>query len=169
MKVAITDACIFIDILGLGISSNFFQLEIEIHTTYEVWNELYDEQQEILKAYQSVGMLTVHILESDDFQEIAKSNYPNALSPPDQTVLYLANKLDAFLLSSDGNVRKQAKQRAIQVHGLFWIFDELVNKNLLAKEAACSLLDKLFERNLMYRNNQKLWKEANKRLRDWRN
>jgi hypothetical protein len=59
MKIAITDACIFIDIIELQLSSQFFGLKIEIHTSLDVFNELYIEQQELLKAYQSVGKLII--------------------------------------------------------------------------------------------------------------
>ena len=48
MKVAVTDACIFIDLLELDITSLFFRLNLEIHTTVEVVDELFSEQQEIL-------------------------------------------------------------------------------------------------------------------------
>ena len=53
MKVAITDACIFIELHHLLLTSVFFKLDIEIHTTVDVFNELYPEQQELLKAYET--------------------------------------------------------------------------------------------------------------------
>jgi hypothetical protein len=60
MKVAITDACIFIDLIELRLTSQFFGLQIETHTSLDVYNELYPEQQELLKAYQSIGKLIIH-------------------------------------------------------------------------------------------------------------
>jgi len=62
IKIAITDACIFIDLYDLELISSFFSLEIETHTTSAVLFELYSEQQQILKAYQSVDKLIVHNL-----------------------------------------------------------------------------------------------------------
>lgn len=41
MKIAVTDACIFIDIIELGLSGHFFNLPFKIHTTLDVLNELY--------------------------------------------------------------------------------------------------------------------------------
>lgn len=167
MKIAVTDACIFIDILELEISSNFFQLDIEIHTTYEVWAELDNNQKEVLKAYRAVNKLTVHVLEAEDLSEMSKASYPRALSPPDKSVLYIAEKLDALLLSSDNVIRKYAKKEKIKIHGLFWVFDELVEKGLLTMDNACILLKQLFETNLMYKNNSKLWREAEQRINEW--
>jgi hypothetical protein len=52
MKLAVTDACIFIDLIELQLTAHFFKLQIEIHTSLDVFNELFDNQKEILKAYQ---------------------------------------------------------------------------------------------------------------------
>ena len=62
MKLAVTDACIFIDLIELRLTSEFFKLPIEIHTSLDVYNELYPEQKEILKAYSSVEKLKIHNL-----------------------------------------------------------------------------------------------------------
>lgn len=60
LKTAVTDANIFIDLYDLGLINIFFNLDLEIHTTTSVLNELYHEQQQILEAYQSVSKLYVH-------------------------------------------------------------------------------------------------------------
>ncbi len=44
MKIAVTDACIFIDLIELDLISDFFQLDLPLHTTVEVINELFQEQ-----------------------------------------------------------------------------------------------------------------------------
>lgn len=70
MKLAVTDACIFIDIYELELTSEFFSLEIEIHTSLDVFNELHQHQKELLKAFQSIGKFTTHILTEEDRQTI---------------------------------------------------------------------------------------------------
>ena len=77
MQIAVTDACIFIDLLDLKITQQFFNLDLEIHTTYEVWDELNEDQQEILKAYRSVEKLTVHILEPEEKEPCGSSGKQN--------------------------------------------------------------------------------------------
>jgi len=42
--VAVTDACIFIDLHDLGLTNSFFNLDLEIHTTSAVLHELHNEQ-----------------------------------------------------------------------------------------------------------------------------
>ena len=56
MRIAVTDACIFIDLLELAITSPFFGLDLGVHTTIDVMGELHQEQQEILIAYQAVAV-----------------------------------------------------------------------------------------------------------------
>lgn len=167
MLIAVIDACIFIDLIELKISSHFFKLDLEVHTTIDVWHELYNSQQEILNAYQSVGKLTIHILEANEMEEITGLNYPRNLSPQDQSVIYIADKLNAMLLSSDKAVRNFAKSMAIDHHGMFWILDQLVENALIPKGLASSKLHELLENNIMYNNNMKLWKEANKLFKQW--
>lgn len=166
-RIAVTDACIFIDLLELDIMSSFFRLNLEVHTTVEVMDELFSEQREILMAYQTVDKLTVHNLTSEDLSAIQSTTFPKALSQQDKSVIYLASQLQAMILSSDNVVRKFAQKSAIETHGMFWIFDQLVDQKLLTKNIAIHKLHDLMNGNLMYRNNVQLWKEANRRIKLW--
>lgn len=171
-RIAVTDACIFIDLIELKLIAPFFQLgntalKLEIHTTLEVLDELYPVQQEILKAYEAVSKLTVHTISAEGLEEIQSFNFPKALSQQDKSVIYMASQLNAMVLSSDKPVRNFAKRNAIEVHGMFWIFDKLVEYELLAEKEAITKLNQLISSNLIYQNNVKLWKEASKRIEAW--
>jgi predicted nucleic acid-binding protein len=168
MNIAITDACIFIDLYELQLTAEFFGLEIQVHTSVDVINELYINQQQLLKAFESVGKLTVHKISESDRLEILKTPYSKALSESDKSVLHLATKLNASLLSSDKKIRQTAKNNAIEYHGMFWIFDQLVNFKLITKQTAIVKLKKLVESNLIYQNNQEILFEMNKRLQSWK-
>jgi hypothetical protein len=67
-----------------------------------------------------------------------------------------------MLLSSDGTVRKFAPKRSIKIHGLFWILDQLVAQEHIIKSKAVSLL------NIVFKDNLRLWKEAEKRINLWK-
>ena len=168
MKLAITDACIFIDLCDLEIVSVFFQLEVEIHTSLDVFGELDPEQRDILKQFQAKGKLTVHSITEQDRLIILGSAYPRSLSDNDKTVLYLAKKLQAMVLSSDKTVRHFAKGQAIENHGMIWIFDELVAASFLSLPEAAEKLQKLITMNFIYRNNVQLVAEMNLRLKKWK-
>lgn len=51
MKILITDASIFIDLLDCDACTPFFQLPYEIKTTYQGWRELEEEQQSVLHKW----------------------------------------------------------------------------------------------------------------------
>lgn len=167
MKIAITDACIFIDLYKLDLTVKFFSLNIELHTTYDVYFELYQEQSKILDAFISLNKLVVHNIEGHERLKIQSEGFPNSLSEVDKTVLYIASKLEAIVLSSDKAVRNCAKTKCINYHGILWVFDKLISENLLTKTEACSKLKELTKLNPYFQNNTKLMKEFSKRLDGW--
>ncbi|HRO46762.1 hypothetical protein [Agriterribacter sp.] len=167
LKIAVTDACIFIDLYDLGLVASFFKLEIEIHTTSSVYFELYAEQQQVLKAYQSVDRLIIHNLKEENFLQIHSASYPKSLSETDKSVLHIANKLGACVLSSDKTVRNWAKNKDIEYHGMIWIFDRLIEADILTKKEAATKLKELIATNFIFQNNQSLVTEIQKRLKLW--
>ncbi|MBK8874532.1 MAG: hypothetical protein IPN13_11645 [Bacteroidetes bacterium] len=168
MKIAITDACIFIDLHELELTSELFSLNLEIHTTTDVYNELHGYQREVLKAFISISKLTVHKISEEDRLVIFNSKLPKSLSETDKTVLFLAAKLKAFVLSSDKTVRKSAKSQCIDYHGMLWILDQLVDKSILTKTQALEKLQYLISVNMIYQNNMELVIELEKRVRLWK-
>ena len=168
IKIVVTDACIFIDLYELGLMALFFNMDMEIHTTTAVLlHELFSEQQQILQAYQSVGRLIVHNLQGQDFIEIYSEQYPKSLSETDKSVLHIANKLNACVLSSDKTLRNYAKNKKIEYHGMLWIFDKMVENVILSKKEAAEKLRQLVAINVTFRNNQLLIDEIEKRLKSW--
>ena len=167
MKLAVTDACIFIDLIELQLTSEFFSLPIEIHTSLDVFNELYSEQKEILKVYHSVGRLSIHNLSSQERNQMQEEKFPRTLSEVDKTVLFLAEKLNATVISSDKAVRNYAKSKAIATHGMLWIFDQLIEFNFINPTDCIVKINNLFSINIMYINNIELTIEKNKRILLW--
>lgn len=167
MKIAVTDACIFIDLHELQLTEQFFGLDIEVHTSIDIINELYYVQQQVLAAYRSVKKLTVHNLKEEDIVVIQQKKYPKSLSDSDKSVLFIAEKLNAMLISSDKTVRNTAKNNAIPYHGMIWIFDALVKHNLITKAEASAKLKQLILTNIVFQNNRELVAEMDKRLKQW--
>jgi len=168
MRIAITDACIFIDLHDLKLTNSLFSLELDIHTSLDVFNELYSHQQDVLLAFHSVGKLTIHNISAEDRINIQKQNYPKSLSENDKTVLFLAEKIDAIVLSSDKAVRTYAKKKSIEYHGMLWILDKLVESLLLDSSTAATKLETLIKTNIVYQNNVELIKEMDRRLNIWK-
>lgn len=167
LKIAVTDACIFIDLYDIDLITLFFDLELEVHTTSGVYFELNEAQQRVLKAYHSVNKLVIHNLSENDFLEIFSTNYPKSLSETDKSVLHVANKLNACVLSSDKTVRKCAKNKFIECHGIIWIFDELVRLSILTRKEAVDKVNQLISMNYFFQNNKQLMSEIENRLKIW--
>lgn len=167
MRIAVTDACIFIDLIELDLISDFFRLDLELHTTVEVVNELFTEQYQVLKAYQQVGKLIVHNLDAQDFLKIETLALPKGLSPEDKSVLYIAIGLEnGIVITSDNLVRKCTERLKLECHGLLWVIDQFVGQGICSKSSASGSLKRLMALNKMYASG-KLRKEVEDRANKW--
>ena len=50
---------------------------------------------------------------------------------------------NAILLTSDKELRKFSEKRSIEVHGHLWVFDQMVENNILTPNTASEKLDEL--------------------------
>jgi hypothetical protein len=168
MKIVVTDACIFIDVINLNLTVKFFALELDIHTTADIINELYPEQRQILEGYKSNRKLTVHVLTGEEQLALMEQEHPKALTPEDLSVIFIAQKLgDATVLSSDKPLRKYAKKLSIVYHGMLWIMDQLVAQGALPKPEAIAKLNAWINSNLIYRDNAEIQREVDSRVKTW--
>ena len=167
MKLAIADACIFIDLYELNLTSQFFGLEFEFHTSVDVFKELFENQQMLLIEFQSVGKLHIHNISETERNEIRAGSYPRSLSESDKTVIHLAFRLNAMVISSDKAIRNIAKNFGIEYHGMLWIFDRLVESKIISTTVAVSKLKQLIATNTFFQNNAALLEEVTKRIKFW--
>ena len=165
-KIVISDTNIFIDLLDAGLADAFFSLPFEVHTTTYILRELLNlEQRAAIEKHIGAGHLHITSLEGEEFVDLlllykrAGSN----LSVNDCSVWLLASKKDGVLLTGDGNLRKKATQSGIKVHGIFYIFDKLVEHKLITLSVASAAL------NFLSGHNNRLPKnEIEKRLELWK-
>ena len=69
------------------------------------------------------------------------------LSLPDVSVLHLASELSVTLCTGDGNLRKVAIRRGVNVIGTIGIIRQLFNEHIIDKDAAIQALKLLNETN----------------------
>lgn len=168
MKIVVTDACIFIDVINLNLTAKFFSLELDIHTTTDIINELYLEQKQILEGYESSKKLFVHKLSGEEQLALMEQDHPKALTPEDLSVIFIAQKLgDATVLSSDKPLRNYAKKLSIEYHGMLWILDQLVAQDTLPKPEAIAKLNAWISSTPIYRDNAEIKGEVDKRVKAW--
>jgi hypothetical protein len=103
-RLAVTDANIFIDLIILGLIEHLFGLNIEIHTTREVFDQLTSRQKEILISYHVDGRLKVYDFSGEELAEIYTLDFPAGLEPADRTVFYYAKLLACLVISGEKGV-----------------------------------------------------------------
>ncbi|MDZ7775926.1 MAG: hypothetical protein U5L09_10210 [Bacteroidales bacterium] len=125
-------------------------------------NEITDpKQRKVIERIISEKKLIVYEHKAEEYADIMSLKVKN-LSFEDCSVWYYAMKLDGILLTGDGRLRKAAKNSGIEVKGIFFIIDRLVEHNKINKTEA---IEKL---RLLSKNNQRLPKsEIIKRIEIW--
>jgi len=131
VKIGIADANIFIDIILLTLLDEFFSLPFEIWTTQSVLLELRDSQQALIHSFSDKQLLTIHDEAIDDSLHFSRS-----LTIADQSILSLAHSYQVICLSGDLPVRKWCNKYQIEVHGILWIFDELISYEIITHQDA---------------------------------
>jgi predicted nucleic acid-binding protein len=164
MKVAIKDANVFIDLEIAGLFDLWFQLGIETHTSVFIREELERGCHVQALGYFESGQVVCHEF---DFEEIVlverlMQEVNRAAGFNDCSVLYLAEKLKAPLLSGDIALRRSAERRGVQVKGTLWVFDLLVARDLLEAAVAARKL-----RNLLQEDRRLPEDECQNRLERW--
>ena len=148
MILLVNDAGILIDLLKIDLIEPFFQLENEFHITNFVRAEVQEKNAGHLDTFIQDGKLIKKTFTFEELEQIQLLEVKHrALSIPDCSCLYLAELLSATLLTGDGVLRKIAEQKNIPVHGILWVFDELVRQDMISPATAYNKLKKIMSIN----------------------
>lgn len=147
MRIAITDANIFIDLFYLNQVQFVFNIGFEVYTTNLVLDELEEKQAQQLIQFMKQGLLIIEKVDDEDFKNMQLLRLNRGLSETDISVLCIAEKYNALVITSDDLIRKACKRNAIEVHGVLWCLDQFVKHEILSKKEACTSLIKLMQFN----------------------
>lgn len=166
-KIVVNDTNVFIDLLEVGLLDKFFCLPWEIHTTDLVMLELLREgQKETVEVYEKDGNLIVAKFEFDELLKInnlyKKYNSKTNVSLTDCSVWYYAKQNSYTLLTGDRKLRNSAINEGVEVRGIIYVFDALVESGIIPKYMAIERLELLKEHNPRLPQN-----EIEKRLKLW--
>lgn len=164
MRIAVQDANVLIDLELAGLFDLWFQTGIETHTTDFIRVELKKGGHDQALAYFASGQVREHQLSFEEIMAVSKleREIGSKAKFNDCSVLFLALKLDAMLLSGDKPLRKAGNERRIEVHGTLWIFDQLVEKKLLPPGIAAAKLEHLLSLDRFFPK-----ADCHARLRKW--
>ena len=167
-KVVVNDTNVFIDLYSIDLLKEFFSLPWEVHTTELVMLELERQwQNEEVSQYKTKGLLHVPFFSEREVRIIGemKIKYENTtnVSLADCSVWYYARKNNYILLTGDRKLRGISSLDGVEVHGILYVFKQLVAYGILTPLQA---VDKL---TFLYSINPRLPKaELESLLRFWR-
>jgi len=165
MKLLLHDANVLIDLLTVDILDKTFQLPYVMETTDFVVREITPpDQRAAVRKIIDAGKLIVCSAPPGLVLDIVRLNHElPSLSIADCSVICHALVTGAVVLSGDRLVRKTAKARSLKVCGTLWIFQQLVEQNLLK---SCEAANKLTE--LMEINARLPKQECNRLVEQWK-
>ena len=150
MKILVNDTNIFIDLHSVGLLEEMCRLPYEIHTVDFVVAEIADaDQRRIFDELVAQGGIFIDGFTADEVIEIVEehSSVSGNLSIPDCSVCYFARKHNVPMLTGDRRLRRYADEQSIEVHGILFIFDELVRHDIISTSMAADRLEELFAIN----------------------
>ena len=141
-QIVIYDANIIIDLHKIGLLHIIQEANVQVHTTSLVITELKVPNRDMIKQLlpslivHSYDLIEQYITIIQIQNELKQSKEKYNLSLPDVSVLHLAFELSATLCTGDGNLRKVAQRRGIDVRGTIGIILQLYNEHLISKDVA---------------------------------
>ena len=148
-KIVVNDTNVFIDLYEVGLLDEFFSLPWEVHTTDFVMLELQREgQHDTVVRFKADKRLIVPVLEAKELLEIGNIYQQNLnrtnLSYTDCSVWYYAKVNNYILLTGDRKLRTVSAYDGVEVHGVIYVFDTLVECNMISRQVAVEKLQHLY-------------------------
>jgi len=164
MIIVVNDASILIDLMKIDLSDEFFRLPFKMHTTDLVSGEVTDENALRFQQYIKKKNIQIWSFSDKEFEGVLKIKSDNSpLSLGDCSCVWLCMQLSATLLTTDGRLRRSASEKDIPVHGILWVFDQLILQKDITVWGAHRKLKILMEINPRLPR-----EECEKRLKKWK-
>jgi len=153
----ISDANIFIALERIGLLIEFSKLDIEISTSDFVFNKLNEKQKLLVKSL-NIDIYTLNSDELVSFFMEYQSLGQVKISSQDYSIYYFAKKYKSYVLSNDNALRKFSNRNNVDVKGVFYILDLIIEQSQLNKK------DLKISISLLLNNSWLPKDEINKRL-----
>jgi hypothetical protein len=164
VNVAIHDANILIDIVKLDLAEALFSLDLNMRTTDAVWAELAGGQKNVLRQFVDRSLLLIDTFSFEEVAQIASfAQKHRALSFEDCSLIVAGRRHNALVITGDRKLRSVIESEQLEVHGILWLFDRMVNEAAIDK---CMASEKL--RELMRMNSRLPVDEMEERIGRWK-
>lgn len=156
-----SDTNVWLDFLCIGQLEHPFLLDNSYYLSSITYHDEIDDNTNIInnsKRYDEIRMCVKEnkILITDATIDELKlaMKYQNEYKPPkvskaismqDSIALAIAKERKWILLTGDAGLREASKFENVDCRGTLWIYDELLDKNLLSKVEYHNVMDKLLD------------------------
>lgn len=156
-----TDANIWIDLHHANLLDEVFQLEATWMTPDIVF---YDEVLTVDRPLLKDLGLHVRPLTGEELNRITEisPHYPSP-SPKDLSTIVVAEVEDCIVVTGDGPLRTAVETEGIEVHGVLWVLDQLVDQSIISSSRAATALNTMVSRGSRLPES-----EVKQRLRRWK-
>lgn len=149
-KLFVSDTNIFIDLIHMGLLGDFFLLPFDIYTVDFVVRELKKTgQKDAVMAFEMKKRLTVFKFSTAEIEDIfnLQQSAQGNVSFQDCSIWFCAKKHSACILTGDMALTKNARADKIEVHGLLYVLDQLVQHGIVPPELIAEKLETLVGEN----------------------
>lgn len=170
MEIIVDDTNILIDLANTGLIKYCKKLDIQFYSTEFAIAELTDHSQiESVNRLLAEGTLIEYKFKNDELMSLVniyrEYSLTTNLTTIDCSVMLLAEKLNCRLLTNDQKLVIHAKKRGIEVNGLLWLTDRMVDDRIVSPIQMIDFLQKLLDTNvrapqkMILERMQKYWEE----------
>jgi rRNA-processing protein FCF1 len=146
LKIAINDANLFIDLHEIALTEKFFQLPFRFHTTQLILSELEPEQLNKLQPFLEAEILVVRQLTREEIESLDnQTTQSKKLSIQDLSIYFYAKQIseNCLILTGDNRLRKEAERQGLEVHGILWVFQRMIDEQIITAQKAIEKLTEL--------------------------
>ncbi len=148
MIAVVNDADIIIDLLKIDLFKPYLNLQQDKFVTDLVLNEI--QEGNVDQVYKAIDEGKLKLKEFD-YEAISKIQALKIKHPPlslqDCSCLFTAEIMSAYLLTGEKKLTSISKQYKIEVHGILWIFDQMISASVINRQIAWKKLSLLMGLN----------------------
>lgn len=131
--LVVKDTNIIFDLWDLDLMDQFLQVDLSIHITAFVYNEINDKEQKF-ESYFKANLITKDTGDLERILDVIDKYNIGSLA--DASVLEFALRKDAMVLTNDERLKKIISNNGIEVHGLLWCIEYLIIKGKITWSTA---------------------------------
>ena len=147
MKVVVEDANVLLDLVYGGVFALWLGMDYEHVTTHLVWQEIKTpDQRAKIQPLIEVGRLKLLDFSAPMWAEVAEFSARYQVSIADASVWVVARAEGAILLTGDSKLRTSAKSTGVEVRGVLWVLDELIDAGRISAKEALEAMERMVDR-----------------------